>query len=62
MAQMCRFTVWRTRKDINVNAITVRTIGATAKGGTEITFINGATLAVREPVEEVFRVLYGVED
>jgi uncharacterized protein YlzI (FlbEa/FlbD family) len=54
--------VWRTRKDIHVNATAVRTIAATATGGTEITFIDSATLIVREPVEDVFRVLYGAKD
>jgi hypothetical protein len=58
MAQMCRFTDWRTRKDIYVNAAAVRTIKSTAKGGTEITFIDEAMLTVREPVDEVARVLY----
>jgi hypothetical protein len=58
MAQMCRFTDWKTRKDIYVNAAVVRTIKATAKGGTEITFIDEAMLVVREPVDEVARVLY----
>ena len=32
------------------------------QGGTEITFIDSATLIVREPVEDVFRVLYGAKD
>ena len=62
MAQMCRFTVWRTHKDIYVNAALVRTIAATAKGGTEIRFIQGEMLTVREPVEEVFRVLFAAKD
>lgn len=58
MAQMCRFTDWKTRKDIYVNAAVVRTIKAAAKGGTEITFVDDAILTVREPVDEVARVLY----
>jgi hypothetical protein len=58
MAQICRFTDWKTRKEIYVNAAVVRTIKAAAKGGTELTFIDEAIVVVREPLDEVARVLY----
>lgn len=63
MAQVVKLTAWRTRKDIYVNAALVRSFKATAKGGTEITFINdGEPLIVREEVEEVARMFFAAKD